>query len=266
MTGWCCCRPDGRTHTDQLRWLAVLHAADRTGSTAALCAWTALEVGGLTGFDSPAVHVLVRRGAHVPPLPALRVHESRRFEVIRDLHPSSLPPRTTLERAAIDAGAWSTSARRACGLLAAVVQQRLSTPERLRACLDVAGKVRHRRILAATLDDVAGGAHSMAEIDVGRACRSVGLVEPRRQRERRDRSGRRRYLDCEWRLADGRVVVLEVDGSQHLDAAQWVADMPRQRGVTSWRRIVLRCAAIELRVAPRSVTDDLAALGVPRRR
>jgi hypothetical protein len=34
-----------------------------------------------------------------------------------------------------------------------------------------------------------------------------------------------------WELADGRRVVLEVDGSHHLDVGSWQADMRRERGV-----------------------------------
>lgn len=245
-------------------WIGVLHAADWTAGTAGLSAWTGLEADGLRGFESPLAHVVVRRGAHVPQLPGLKVHESRRLE-LSDLHPSRTPPRTLTERSAVDAAVWTSNVRLACALLCAVVQQRLSTAERIRECLEGAGKVRHRRYLLATLADIAGGAHSLAELDVGRVCRRAGLAEPARQRVRRDQNGRKRYVDCEWDLPDGRVVVLEVDGSQHMEVAQWWADMPRQRGVTGWGRLVLRCAAIELRITPQAVAADLAAAGVPRR-
>ena len=244
-------------------WIGVLHAADWTGGTAGLAAWTALEADGLHGFESPPTHVVVRRGAHVPELPGLKVHESRRLE-LSDLHPNRTPTRTRTERSAVDAAVWTPNVRHACAVMAAVVQQRLSTAERITECLENAGKVRHRRYLLATLTDIAGGAHSLAELDVGRVCRRAGLVAPARQRVRRDQNGRKRYVDCEWVLPDGRVVVLEVDGSQHMEVEQWWADMPRQRGVTGWGRLVLRCAAIELRVTPQAVAADLAAAGVPR--
>lgn len=245
-------------------WIGVLHAADWTAGTAGLAAWTALQADGLSEFESNRTHVVVRRGVHVPELPGLMVHESRRFP-LSDLHPSCTPPRTRTERSAVDAAAWSPNVRRACALLAAVVQQRLSTAERISECLQAAGQVRYRCYLLSVLADIHGGAHSLAELDVGRICRRAGLVPPTRQRIRRDRQGRRRYLDCEWDLPDGRVVVLEVDGAQHMEVEHWWADMPRQRGVTTWRRMVLRCAAIELRVTPRAVTDDLRAVGVPGR-
>lgn len=61
--------------------------------------------------------------------------------------------------------------------------------------------------------------------------RRFGLQPPERQSIRRDRSGGKRYLDCEWRLEAGRVVVLEVDGSHHFLVEHWEADMRRERTV-----------------------------------
>jgi hypothetical protein len=147
--------------------------------------------------------------------------------------------------------------------LAAVVQQRLTTVNQLREELDQAGRIRHRRLMLATLNDVEGGAHSLAEIRVGAACRRARLRQPDRQVVRTDKSGTRRYLDCEWQLPDGRAVVLEVDGAQHMAIEQWWADMPRERGVVLSGRTVLRCSAAELRTSPREVTDDLRTAGVP---
>lgn len=254
----------GEPTESQARWIAVLHASDWTTGTAALAAWTALQADGMHGFESRLTHVVVRRGVHVPELPGLKVHESRRLAPA-DLHPSRTPPRTRTERSAVDAAVWSPTVRIACALVAAVVQQRLSTADRIRECLENAGRVRFRQYLLSVLADIQGGAHSLAELDVGRICHRAGLVPPVRQRVRRDRQGRRRYLDCEWDLPDGRVVILEVDGAQHMEIEHWWADMPRQRGITSWQQMVLRCAAIELRVTPQAVIDDLRAMGVPRR-
>jgi very-short-patch-repair endonuclease len=78
-----------------------------------------------------------------------------------------------------------------------------------------------------------------------------------------DTDGRRRYLDCEWELPDGRVVVLEIDGSFHLKVGNWWRDMKRERAVVLSRSTVLRCASIELRLEPWEVIADLRRAGVP---
>jgi hypothetical protein len=108
-----------------------------------------------------------------------------------------------------------------------------------------------------------GGAQSFAEIDVGHLCERAGLAQPVRQAVRLDADGQRRYLDCEWELPDGRVVVLEVDGSFHLQVGNWWRDMKRERAVVLSRSTVLRCASIELRLEPWEIMADLREAGVP---
>jgi hypothetical protein len=85
----------------------------------------------------------------------------------------------------------------------------------------------------------------------------------RRQVIRRDAAGRRRYLDAEWQLPTGEIVVFEVDGSHHLDAANWQADTKRERSVVVSRRWALRATTFEVRLEPAAIARDLRALGVP---
>ena len=92
---------------------------------------------------------------------------------------------------------------------------------------------------------------------------AADLRPPDRQRPRRDREGRLRFTDCEWRLADGRIVVLEVEGGFHAEVEHFNDDLKRQRKLTTPNRIVIRCGALELRDDPESVGEDLRALGVP---
>ena len=68
----------------------------------------------------------------------------------------------------------------------------------------------------------------------------------------------------EWDLPDGSVLVLEVDGAFHDDVLQAAADKSRHRKLSTRKHIVLSCSAYELRYDPRSVMEDLIALGVPR--
>ncbi len=242
----------------QLWWAAVLHA----GPDAALASLTALEAAGLTGFQTDVVHVLVRRGLSPPQAPGVKVHESRRYEVTQS-HPARIPRQVPVPRAAVDAASWSRNARRGCAILAAVVQQRLAVPEAMLAELDLAGQIRHRHLLRLALYDIEGGSQALSELDLVRLCRRFGLRLPDRQRTRTDRHGRRRYLDAEWKLPDGQILVLEVDGAHHLLVASWEADMKRQRAVTTARRTVLRCSAMEVRTEAAQLAADLVAAGVP---
>lgn len=154
-------------------------------------------------------------------------------------------------------------ARFACAVLAAVVQQRLTTADRLEVELGRVGRVRHKSHLRLALSDMAGGSEALSELDLVALCRRSGLQQPVQQRRRRDPDGTWRYLDAEWELPDGTLLVLEVDGRHHLDVSQWQADIRRERGVVLSGRRVLRATSTELRVEPHVLAADLRRAGVP---
>jgi hypothetical protein len=237
----------------QTWWVAVLDS----GPGAALCAFTALLADGLTGWERDAVHVLVPRGAGISSRPGVRVHESRRYDPATDLHSGRQPPRTRPARSAVDAAAWSRSPRTAVGLLAAVVQQGLARPHELAQELERAGRVRFHRLLARAVADISGGSHALSEIDFVQLCRRHGLPEPTRQAIRVEQSGRRRYLDAQWRRADGRLVVAEVDGALHLQPRRYWDDMVRANELVLDGRVVLRFAAYAVRAEPDLVAGQL---------
>lgn len=245
----------------QLMWIAVLDA----DPPAALASHSTLEYGGFRGFASEAelIHVLVDRGARYGRLRGVRIHESRRFSV-DDIALAPGIPRVSHARGAIDAGAWQRSARFATAMMAAVIQQGMCTPDQLRDELDGCGAIRHRRHMQLALLDVTDGAHSLGELDISRMCRRYGLVPPERQRLRRDPAGRTRYLDCEWTLPNGEVVVLEIDGQHHMEVAHWTSDMKRERKIVIGRRWVLRASTAEVRLDAAELAADLAAMGVPK--
>jgi hypothetical protein len=245
----------------QMLWVAVL---DPAGPVAA-AGVTVLQRRGFRYFgdELTRLHVVVRHGARYHRLPGVKIHESRRFRDEDVRHIGGLPC-TGIERAALDAAAWQPSPRYACGLVAAVAQQRLSSASAMSEELRFVGRVRHKQHLRLALADIGGGAEALGELDVAGMCRRFGLPAPVHQRVRLDRSGRRRFLDCEWRLADGTVVVLEIDGSHHLDVAHWEADMKRERQIVASRRIVLRASTYEVRNEPDEVVADLLAVGVGR--
>jgi very-short-patch-repair endonuclease len=117
-------------------------------------------------------------------------------------------------------------------------------------------RMRRHRLIKETVDDVVGGAHSLAEIDFIKLCRNNRLPEPTCQVVRRDASGRRRYLDAlfqRWR------VHVEVDGGQHLEVRQAWADMRRQNDLWIAGERVLRFPSWAIRSDPASVVAQLRA-------
>jgi hypothetical protein len=246
----------------QQRWAAVLHC----GSRSALAARTAAEASGLSGWEQPSVEVLLPRGTNHPStLPGIHlvVHESRRFSE-GDVHPTSLPRRTRIERSLIDAAAWSRNDRAACGILCAGVQQRLTTATRLLTQLQSAGRIKRGRLLTATLQDIEGGAHALSEIDFGALCRRHNLPISARQSVRVDRRGRRRYLDAELTGPDGRTVRVEIDGALHLLVRTYWDDMLRHNEFTIAGEPILRYPSVAIRIDEHTVVGQITrALGLP---
>jgi very-short-patch-repair endonuclease len=241
-------------------------AALWAGPGAALAGLTAATLDGLTGFadrgkpaDRP-IHVLVpafcpaRRQR--PSLP-LVVHYSRLLGD-GDIHPLRQPPRTRIARSVVDAAAWMASDRGAQAVLAAGVQQRLVRLADLTAVVARNQRLPRRAMIKATLDDMAGGAQALSELDFTRLLRKHRLPEPDRQAQRLDSSGRRRWLDAVWEAAR---LIVEVDGSHHMEAMQYWADMDRDNDFTLDGYRVLRFAAFVVRYNPdyvaRKVRDAL---------
>ena len=247
----------------QVMWVAVLDPPDLV----ALAGFTSLQLRGFTFFgrEPELIHVVVQRGATYHRLPGVKIHESRRLRE-RDIVYESGLPCLSVPRSALDAAAWQPYPRYACGVLAAVVQQKLCTAQDLSGELPFVGRIRHKPYMRLAILDIGGGAEALSEIDIAAMCRRFGLQPPDRQRIRRDPQGRKRYLDCEWFLENGHVVVLEVDGSHHAEVQHWEADMKRERAVVISGRRVLRATANEARHDQAAIAADLRAIGVPSHR
>jgi very-short-patch-repair endonuclease len=253
----------------QALWVAVLWA----GPGAALAGLTAARLDGLSGFadrgQPPAeqlVHLLVPAISPVrrarPGLP-LVVHYSRLLGP-EDVHPLREPRRTRLARSLVDAAAWAGNDRRAQAVLAAGVQQRLVRPGDLMAVVTGNQRRPRRAMIRATLDDIAGGAQALSELDFARLVRRYRLPGPDRQAPRRDAAGRRRWLDAVWETAR---LIVEVDGIHHLDADQYWADMDRDIDFTLDGYRVLRFPAFVVRYQADYVAGKIRdALRSPGRR
>lgn len=250
----------GELTREQLMWAGVLH----TDAPALVGDLTAAEALGLQNWHRDDVTIVVPRGTTIgDPIAGVRFVETRRdLPTMR----STLKglPLMRLEPAILHFAAYQGSTRTAEGAIAAVVQQRLSTPAALLRWVERMAPLRWGHRFRRALRDLDAGAQSVAEIDVRRMCRKFQLALPHRQVKRRDTSGRIRFTDCEWRLAGGSRLVLEVDGAFHMAVEHWEDDLARQRALTATDRVVVRCTSRELRDTPHHVARDLRALGVPR--
>jgi hypothetical protein len=246
-------RHNGEPTVDDLRQAALVVLGPR----AALTSFTALSEWGLDGWEREPVHVLVPRGARVrrPNGLPLRVHYTDRWDAAtmhagRSLHRPA--------HAAALAAASFQSPRPACGVLAAVVQQRLVRPSDLVAVVRDATRIRHRAALLAAAYDIEQGAHALGEIDLGKLCRAAGLPAPVRQAVRAGADGRRRYVDAEWTRGDGRRIVVEVDGALHLVPKRWWDDQLRQNELVLKDDLVLRFPTVVLRHEKPIVVSQLS--------
>lgn len=173
-------------------------------------------------------------------------------------------PIQRVEPAALWFASTEPRPRTAHGLLAAVVQQRLSTPERLQAAVEQLTPLKGAREIRKVLAEFAGGAESMAEVDLSDFCKEFGFVAPARQRRRTDDTGKVRFTDAEWPLPGGGTLILEVDGAMHMEMRNYDADLRRQRALGREDVVIWRCTAYELRNEPDELAHRMRLLGVPQ--
>lgn len=218
----------------------------------------------MRNWERDDITVLVANSLSFEPLDGVRFFRTRRPAA--DLRAPGDLPLCRIAPAVLLFAAYEPVRRTGHGAVAATVQQRLTTTTELATWLERLHPLRGARAFRALLGDIREGAQSLAEVDLRRACRRHHVALPASQRARRDRRGRQRYTDAEWPLADGRTLVLVVDGAFHDDVLQAGADRARNRRLTTLDRVVVSCTAYELRHDPGSVMEDLIALGVPRTR
>jgi very-short-patch-repair endonuclease len=239
----------GRLTYPQRLWCVI----ESIGRPVYLAGTTAATLGGLAGFSPEWVDVLVPASRRPSPRPGVRIRRSR-ILAEADVHPVLVPPRTRVERSVIDMASWATSDRQAEAVVAAAVQQGLTTAPMLRAALARAGRRHRSGLLLQTLDDVEGGAHSTAEIAYRRLERRFGLPVAQFQAPV-VLDGRRRYLDV-WYERWG--VAVEIDGAHHREARQWEDDLARQNAILLDGRRLLRFPARVVREQPEVVAAKVA--------
>jgi hypothetical protein len=224
------------------------------GPRSVLTSFTAAACWGLTGWEREELHVLAPAGTRRPNLDRLVLHRAV------DWDGTATVPTRRLHRLApsliVAAGSFPT-ARPACAILASGVQQRLVTASALHAALTEQPKVRHFRALRLALYDIEQGAQALSEIDFISLCKRNRLPLPTHQAVRIEPSGRRRYLDVEWKLSGGRVLAAEVDGAIHVAPLNWILDQMRQNEVVLDGTPLLRYPSIVIRSEEASVVAQL---------
>ena len=236
----------------QRRWIAVL--AVSFAGQAYLAGLTGLIVAGLRNVRGQGIHVLIPASRRVVGPPAgVIVHRAASVPTEhRELHMK--PPRTTSARSVVDASQWARSDDEARLVVASAFQQRLVDLPTIQDVLATMPRARRRALVLRTARDCAGGSESLGELDFFALCRRGGLPVPSRQVERRDRAGRRRYLDAyfdEWKL------VVEIDGAHHMNVGQMWDDNRRQNDLELAGYVVLRYPAFVVRQHPDTVLAEI---------
>ena len=247
-------------HNGPLTFAQKLWAADlSTPGVHAMAGRTAMQMWGVTGFETETVQLLVPRGGHFLPIAdvAVEIHESRRFGPTDVVH-GRAPQLVRLARACVDAAAWSDDIWTAYRILVAPVQQRRLRASALQAEIVAATRLRYRRQLLALANDLCGGAEALSEVEFLRFCRRHGLPRPTCQR-RMDSGGRWRYLDATFVRADGSLLRVEIDGGIHLSLAVRSRDTLKDNEANLDRKLVLRFASAAI------YADDPQALDQIRR-
>src|SRR5690242_1845502 len=139
----------GELTTQQRRWLAVLHAGPR----AMLGGLTAAEHLGMKRWEREVITVLVDDELAFEPVEGVDFFRSRRsFELLAGGGPDI--PCCQLEPAVLMWAGYDASNRAAHGILASVVQQRLTTADRLHEWVNRLRPLRRAPAFRATLDDI----------------------------------------------------------------------------------------------------------------
>lgn len=251
------CVHRGPLSQEARHWVAVFEAGPR----AYLDGGSALVAAGLKSFTMEMIRVSVPRGARVFRVAGVDIRQTRRWDET-DIVAGGLR-RSRVEVAAVRAALWARSNREAGLVLTMVVQQDLTTAEKIGVEMLRVRRDKRRSFIHAVLLDLLGGVRSLGELDVARECRRRGLPEPSRQVLRRGRNGKY-YLDVCW---EPWKLVVEVDGIQHAWAQQVVGDAIRQNDLALQGHTVLRLPLLGLRIAPEEffaqIEEALVSAGCP---
>ena len=258
-TGWRDVHPDDRRRR-RSAWVALLALGRERAVAVGPCALALLGVEGLPVRLRPEAALL--DGSHRVPGGGIRVRSLRPGAVHRVGGAWVADARDALAQAVCELGR-----DRAVAVLDSAVHRRLVTPEDLD---DVRRAVRGRRGGARTAgwwDLVDGRAQSPLETWARLQCRDAGLAPHDLQVLVRDARGQVVAAgDLGWRLDDGRLLVVEIDGAGPHGTPEAVhRDRERQNAIVATGALLLRFTATDVRrgVVASSVARHVTPLAVP---
>lgn len=232
----------------------VVAAVLACGDGAVAAGWTALWLAGLRephGGRRP-IQVAVSHPRRVRPPDGVRVRRRRAGAVTAA---AACPPRLCVEEAVCDVVAVSTDPAEVIAVVTQVVQQRLTTPPRLRAELRRRRRQRHRRLLVDLLTDLEEGIRSPLERrfrhDVVRA---HGLPMPTFNARETEAGGATRYRDARF----GFGVLAELDGRAAHPDGEAFRDRERDNRAALEGDLTLRFGWHEVVGRPCEVAADVA--------
>ncbi len=225
-----------RPSATQRAWAALLHC----GPSARLSGRNALVLHGWDEVLAAPFDVAVPHRVQPAPGPTwLRIHRLSS----EPTGPAALPARTSAHLATAHAAAWARTEREAAFIVISVLQQRLTTPDRLVRTLALMLRLPRRRLIAELAAEFLDGSHSLNELDFAALCRRHKVPRPHRQTRRFDTTGQLRAIDVEFRTPSDRLLRLEIEGIQHLDPRNYLADITRHN------RLQIADPAVGLRVS-----------------
>lgn len=226
------------------------NAVWESGSGAALDGAAALCAAGLKLFAPWRIDVSIPHANRHHSCDGVRLH---RPAVLPPLAGGALP-RIAVEHAAVRAACWARTDREAALVLCLVVQQRLTSPDRLLTVWKRGNwRSARRPFVARAIVDICDGAQALGELDFGSMCVRAGLPRPSRQVVRRGPGGRI-YLDAGW---EDLGLFVEVDGGHHQWALNPVDDALLQNEVAIGGEVVLRVPVLGLRLHCEKFIDQV---------
>lgn len=225
---------------EQRCWVALLHG----GPGARLAGRTALT---LHGWNQPlgipidvAIPVSVTRSK----TPAwIRLHRIQEI-----VGPAAQPARVDVHRSVIQAASWARSDREAMFIVVSALQQRLVAADKIRQQLP--RTCARRMLICDVTQEFCAGITSVNEHDFAALCRNWHLPEPVRQIRVYDGAGVLRAIDAEFRLPDGQVRRVEIEGMHHFEPSSVSADIDRHNELIVQGHAYLRVLSFTIKYEP----------------